>query len=292
MYVNFLFHRCEKYSYLCTRFGGGQPRVISVSCVTHRRVIAVCVSERPAVGVRDLEGRPCGRSKVARNRVLTQKPTIMKGNIIAYHGKNKLGNYIHYIRGGVQMARAYPEFVSNPKTERQLGVRAKFAAVSRLARPLSPVLAIGFAHLVDANHSGRNIFFKRNYGAVTINASTGAVTINYDELEISSGNLIGVNFGSPDFATAGKVVVPITDGNTGVIGARPTDKVMLAAYNPTFGRIAMSTELFTRDQNEVQVTLPHAWSGTEVELYAFVTRDGGTADDTSTSMWLGSGTVA
>ena len=58
MYVNFLFHRCEKYSYICTRFGGGQPRVNSMSCVTHRRVIAVCVSECPAVGVRDLEGRP------------------------------------------------------------------------------------------------------------------------------------------------------------------------------------------------------------------------------------------
>ena len=216
----------------------------------------------------------------------------MKGNIIAYHGKNKLGNYIHYIRGGVQMARAYPEFVSNPKTERQLGVRAKFAAVSRLARPLSPVLAIGFAHLIDANHSGRNIFFKRNYGAVTINASTGAVTINYDELEIASGNLIGVIFGSPDFATAGKVTVPITNGQADIIGAKPTDKVVLAAYNPTFGRMVISPSTYTRDQNEVVVEVPQGWSGTEVQLYAFVTRDGGTADDTSTSMWLGSGTLA
>lgn len=187
---------------------------------------------------------------------------------------------------------AYQKNVHNPNTRRQQVTRAAMRTLGKLGHAFLKVLRVGYKYAASRSTEVGE-FIKSNFAAVTVNVSTGAVTINYDELMVAKGNKTNPVFGTPDYSTAGKIVVPITDGMVDEDNPQ-NDMVMLLAYNPTFGKIAVSNDNETRGSSEVQVKYPAAWTGTEVQLYAYVRADVDASKPfaCSDSLWLGSGTCA
>lgn len=216
----------------------------------------------------------------------------MKGNVIAYTGTGKVGNQVGYVRGGVQMFRAYQGTVDNPKSTKQSVARLKLGAISSVGMAMSRAIKLGYKAYSNTRVSARNIFFTKNYRRVSVNPSTMAVTVNFDELSISNGHLPGATFGSLDFSTSGKVIVPVTDGGVDLPDAKTTDKLVVVVYNPAFQQSAMSSMLEARDAAEVQVEVPAMWQGCEVHVYAFVNRDEGDDKQSSYTQYLGSGTLS
>ncbi len=215
----------------------------------------------------------------------------MKGNIIVITGRNKMGNYVYYKRGGVQMARAYQPDVRNPKTAQQSKARAKFSTLSRLSMGFAKIVDLGFKAQSDTRVSARNLFTKANKDNIMVSAS-GAVQVAYDELVLSKGTLPTVLTGALDWATAGKIVAPITDGQEGIPGAMATDNVILYAYCPDLQMGMMSDGVETRTSTDVQVKYPASWATSTVHVYLIVHRPTPGDVVSSATTYLGSGTAA
>ena len=91
----------------------------------------------------------------------------------------RLGSAVYVIRNGMQIARQYNPSPNNPKSEEQVGQRAKFKLLSQLAEVMAPIIAIPKRPPL----SSRNIFSKINYGAISENG--GTATINLEAVKIT-----------------------------------------------------------------------------------------------------------
>lgn len=216
----------------------------------------------------------------------------MKGNIIFLKGKNKAGNLVFYTRAGQQIARAKAEFVRNPKTSSQLLVRAKFGVLTVLAKALDPALDLGFARLVDALHSSRNFFFRKNYANVT-GTTPDNLEVSYSSLALTEqGDIDAVTPGEANFDTP--LAVKVSIEATNVDGERnlATDKVYVMVYNKTKNLGKLSDGTATRSSSDVDVTVPGYWQGDYVEVYLFCTRGSGRELQASETVYLDEGRIS
>lgn len=217
----------------------------------------------------------------------------MKGNPIANKGVNAAGNHVYYIRGGVQIVRGRPEFVSNPKTEGQVLARKRLAFISAMAKGLDIALDLGYADKVTPLRSSRNFFVKANYGKITGTAE--AIDINYETLQLTSANtdVEIVALGELDTTVPLQVSVVTNDGYSGSPTAEATDKGMIVVYSKTAHRCVVATINNVRTQNTSWAcTVPGNWQGHFIEVYAFVFRGEGKEAIASETLYCGSGRIA
>lgn len=85
----------------------------------------------------------------------------------------RLAGSVYSVRFGEVIERAYNPFVTNPKTQAQVQVRAKFKLLSQLAAVMAPIVAIARQGAV----STRNLFLKENYGAVTYANNKASISL-------------------------------------------------------------------------------------------------------------------
>ena len=218
--------------------------------------------------------------------------TNMKGFMGDQIGK--LGPAVGRRWKGLMVYSAYQKFVHNPKSARQLANRAKFGTLGKMGGGLLKALRYGY-HKDAQKFSSTEVavFLDTNWRRVSVNPTTLAVTVNYDEISLSNGVKNVPIFGQPDFSTSGKVVVPVTDGRIDEDNPA-TDRLMVAVYNPAFEKALYNDLTAMRDASEVQVEVPSAWQGCEVHVYGFAVasataRDVFTVSDTA---YIGSGTLS
>lgn len=217
----------------------------------------------------------------------------MKGNPIANKGINAAGNHVYYIRGGVQIVRGRPEFVSNPKTEAQTLARKRLAFISQMAKGMDIALDLGFADKVTPLRSSRNFFVKANYGKITGTAEN--IEIDYETLQLTSANsdVEILSLGELDTSTPLQLSVTTTDGYSGSPTAKATDKGMLVVYSKTAHRAVTAVINNVRTNDTVWAcTLPGNWQGHFVEVYAIVFRGEGKEAIASETLYCGAGRVA
>lgn len=89
---------------------------------------------------------------------------------------------VYSVVGGQMVAREYQPNVSNPNTQSQVDQRARLKLASQIAAALSPVIAIPKEGL----KSSRNLFIKKNMGAVS--ANDGVAQVTYENLQLTAGN--------------------------------------------------------------------------------------------------------
>ena len=94
----------------------------------------------------------------------------------------KVGGMVFASTGGEVVAREYNPNVSNPNTTKQVDQRAKLKLMSQIAAALAPVIVIPKEGL----KSSRNLFIKKNFGAV--DATAGIAQVTYENLQITTGN--------------------------------------------------------------------------------------------------------
>lgn len=217
----------------------------------------------------------------------------MKGNIIFLKGKNAAGNLVFYTRAGEQIARARPEFVSNPKTENQTLARKRLAFISQMAKGLDTALDLGFADKVNGLQSSRNFFVKANYGKMSGTAED--IQIDYETLQLTSANsdVEIIALGELDTSVPLAISVVTDDGYSGSPTAKATDKGMLVVYSKTARRAMVATVNNVRtDNTSWSVTVPGNWQGHFVEVYAFVFRGEGKDVIASETIYCGTGRIA
>lgn len=217
----------------------------------------------------------------------------MKGNIIFLKGKNAAGNLVFYTRAGEQIARARPEFVSNPKTANQTLARKRLAFISTMAKGLDTALDLGFADKVNGLQSSRNFFVKENYAKMSGTAE--AIAIDYTTLQLTSANsdVEILSLGELDTATPLKVSVATADGYSDSPTAKATDKGMLVVYSMTANRAMVATVNNVRTTSTAwTVTVPGNWQGHFVQVWAFVFRGEGKEAIASKTLYCGQGRIA
>lgn len=94
----------------------------------------------------------------------------------------KVGSMVYSVVGGQMVAREYQPNVSNPNTQSQVDQRARLKLASQVAAALSPVIAIPKEGL----KSSRNLFIKKNMGAIA--ANDGIAQVTYENLQLTTGN--------------------------------------------------------------------------------------------------------
>lgn len=217
----------------------------------------------------------------------------MKGNPIANKGVNAAGNHVYYIRGGVQIVRGRPDFVSNPKTDAQVLARKRLAFISTMAKGMDIALDLGFADKVTPLRSSRNFFVKANYEKITGTAEN--IEIDYETLQLTSANtdVEIVALGELDTSVPLTLSVPTDDGYSDSPTAKATDKGMIVVYSKTAHRAMTAVINNVRTQNTSwSIRVPGNWQGHFVEVYAFVFRGEGKEAIASETLYCGSGRVA
>lgn len=196
----------------------------------------------------------------------------MSKNFKGYMGDQigKLGTAVGRRWKGKMVYSAYQGKVSNPNTEAQQLVRARFAVLGKMASAFLSTLQLGLKRwAVRLRLTEGDVFVKTNYAAVE-GESADALTVGYDQLAVAQGPLTGVQFGSAVFTTPLTPTVPIAEGNVGVDGAKSDDKVYLVAYSPDKQKAVRSTTPVSRSDANATVSVPASWQGLKVHLYGFV----------------------
>lgn len=203
---------------------------------------------------------------------------------------------------GVQMYSAHTDAVKNPRSEKQIAHRARFAEAIKLSKAMKGVVKIGFKQTASKQKliSPSNIFVKENKPKISYNKTTGETSVDYEHIVISEGEAPFVLFSGVTFPEALKVTASF-NGCNDTPGALADDSVYIAVYSPTLSKCM--TGIGKRSDGSVTVTLPSIWAGETVYVWGFVKTsveeevnidDYGITlhpNDCSNSFYIGTGTV-
>lgn len=173
---------------------------------------------------------------------------------------------------GINYVWVIPGSVANPKTDKQLTQRQKFAVTMHFLQPLSEFLKTGFkAYAVKM--SGINAAMEYNIK----NALTGTypnIAIDYPNALVARGNPASALNQVASSTVAGTVKFD-WDDNSGEIGTDTADKTLLVVYNPSKNQAVTVDQLTERGDATQTVTVPASFSGALVQCYmAFISADG------------------
>lgn len=184
--------------------------------------------------------------------------------------KNKLGNAVGRRWRNLNVLAVYRGTISNPRTTAQQKQRARFKTLSELARTFAPVVNISMNQSsAGTKRFPRALFMHLNNGAVTA-TSPSSVTIAYNKLQLSDGNMMCAAFGAANFSTPNSVRVDFDATN--IESAYPNVDLMslyarVIVYCPQAGYyVANGDDL---SASGVTVTVPTNWNGLTVQVYAF-----------------------
>lgn len=187
------------------------------------------------------------------------------GILGAFSGK--VGNVVGSTWNGVSYMRAVPTNVKDPKTPKQLAQRQRFGLVTSFMRKFKPIVTIGFK-----NGAGNMNPLNRASSYNIRNAVGGEYPdqqIEFDQLVLARGDLSKVD--DPQAAADGPGEISFSWGdNSGEGSALPDDKVVVTIYNPERDSVIYHTDLATREDESLTLTLPESFQGSEVETYLFV----------------------
>lgn len=210
---------------------------------------------------------------------------ISQGILGGFSGK--VGNVIGGNWKGIDYMRVKPASVANPQTAGQVDQRTRFSTVLGFLQPLRGFLKVGFR-----NYAIKMTEFNSAMSYNVQNAVIGDYpdfVIDFDAALISRGGLTAALNPTAGSDLAGSVqfnwVDNSVDGN-----ARPTDRAMVLAYNPTRNEAVYVTDGSVRSAGAHTLTVPNQYSGDTVHAFiAFISEDG---KEVSNSRYIGSVEVA
>lgn len=201
--------------------------------------------------------------------------------------RNKAGGVVWFKWNALQVFREYISQVSNPRTDKQQIVRARFKGCMRIARMVRRALNTAM-HSICRSMSTTVYGWcvQKNWEAVSA-SSPDDVTINWTEVVISEGNCDGVSFGTIDWgATEHLTITANFSGNLSATNSAD-DEVYILAIVPEINKALMSSPA-VRSTGEVSLTCPADWNGMQVHLYGFVvSKDEPTMGNPSDSVYIG-----
>ena len=202
----------------------------------------------------------------------------------------KVGNVVGSSWKGINYLRALPSHVTNPRTPAQRTTRLKMEIVIKFLKTCTAFIRFGFSAFA-VRMSAFNAATSYNLSNA-VKGELPDVELDFPQLQVSRGNLQGVNIAELEMNEAGKVVFTWTD-NSGEGNALGSDQAMLLAYNPAKNSSVYALSAATRSEQTAELDLPANYLGDEIHCYiAFSSAErlsGSQAKDgTSNSMYVGS----
>lgn len=188
--------------------------------------------------------------------------TYNKGILGAFSGK--VGPVVGASWRGIDVLRSTPKKTSREPTENQLAQREKFKAVTRFITPLKMVTSRYFG--TDSGEQSRANRAVGYHLREAVVYEAGAGKIIYTKVLISRGDLMGLQ--APTVVSEADQVVQFTwEDNSGQATAKPTDKLVVVAFDPASGLSALFLDAGTRGARTGQVTLPAHFQGAQVQCW-------------------------
>ena len=214
---------------------------------------------------------------------------IIKKSNFAFKGRLGLntGSIVH----GVNILKALPASVRNPRTSAQMDNRERFKVLAQLAASFLAPSKIGLK--TKAKSYGPLVtvfdaFIKANQGAVSVMG--GEAEVDYGSLKCSVGSLPQAGFGNASFAEPGRVSVTYST-SADMPGADAQDKEYLFIYQPDTKQGILSAPAL-RTTGSLEVRVPSTWTGLTVHVFAFGVGDGrDNKGKHSDSCYIGTGII-
>ncbi|RZK36337.1 MAG: hypothetical protein EOO90_27510 [Pedobacter sp.] len=145
----------------------------------------------------------------------------------------KVGSVVGYLRYGKWIIRGLPKKNKRKRkpTEKELVSRAGFSAVQNFLCPLLPFIRVGFNLEAKSKNMSAHNAAKSN---IMLSALSGQGEINYSKVNLSIGNLLGVEAPGVETDDSGLHVSWFNNENDP--GAGYNDQVMIAVYSEELHR--------------------------------------------------------
>lgn len=210
--------------------------------------------------------------------------TIKQGILGGFSGK--VGTVIGGSWKGIQYMRSLATNVKNPRTEKQMSQRSKFAITLEFLKPITPYVRVGFK-----NYANKQTAFNAGMSYNVANAISGDYpdfSFDFSKALVSRGSLTPAENGAVAVTTE---KVTITWNDNSLIGnASATDLAMPLIINSDKGEAVFSTASAPRSAATTELNIPADWIGDNVHAYlAFASEDG---KNISNSIYLGQDTIA
>lgn len=182
--------------------------------------------------------------------------------------RNKAGGVVWFKWNALQVFREYVAQISNPRTDKQQIVRARFKECMRIARMARRALNVAM-HSICRSMSTTVYGWcvKKNWEAVSA-SSPDNVTINWAVIKVSEGNCDEVTWGAVDWGAEEHLTIAATfAGNVGQTNDAD-DEVYILAVVPELNQSLLSSPT-VRSAGEITLTCPAGWNGLTVHLYGF-----------------------
>jgi len=188
--------------------------------------------------------------------------TYNKGILGAFSGK--VGPVVGASWRGIEVLRSAPKKTSREPTENQLAQREKFKTVTKFITPLKIVTSRYFGS--DSGEQSRANRAMGYHLKEAVAYEDGVAKMIYTKVLISKGDLMGLQAPTVN-AVANQVLQLAWEDNSGQATAKPTDKLVVVAFNPESGLSAIFLDAGTRADRTANVTLPSHFQGSQAQCW-------------------------
>lgn len=198
-----------------------------------------------------------------------------KGILGSFSGK--VGNVVGSSWRGISYMRSLPSSVRNPRTDKQLKQRNKFAMVGKFLKTITPVVRVGFKNVATATNSAYSAAMSYNIHNA-VKGEYPVIEMDFERVSIAKGSLYPAN---NVLVRAEGASLEFSWDATLQNNTSTEDRVMVVAFNPLKEESVYDLNLATRADGTGLLELPSAWKGDAVETFvAFVSEDGAQASET------------
>lgn len=192
------------------------------------------------------------------------------------HGNwsGKVGNVVGRMRNNRTILAIYQPEVANPQTPAQMANRARFSLVSNFISVVLSAVKIGFNELKGLG-SAFSAAVKENFTDL-VTGSYPSLTLDAAKAVVSKGTLDNA-YAMSATVDAGEVEVTWSD-NSGIGNALATDNVNIVIYNEDLNQAVFDLKSLLRETRTASISLPSAWDGDKIYIYAFASRSGMVSD--------------
>lgn len=207
--------------------------------------------------------------------------------------KNKVGNAVGRVWNTIPVMSQWIPEISNPRTDKQQLVRARFKATGKLAKSFGSVLKVSMKPYNKTRRTTQYaLFTELNWESVSATSPTDVI-INYSELIVSYGQTCPLNTTDLDLGTVSHLTVKFSfDNFSSMEGFSSADRVYPVILCPELNSALLGTAALAT-AGSVEMEVPTGWDGMRVYVYAFIICDGeGVPHLPTSSVYVGNGEIA
>ena len=190
--------------------------------------------------------------------------------------KKSMGNFTTYSYHGMNIVRLKPFHPKDPKTEKQLNMRARMSGIAEMYRKFRGIIALGFPER-DERKSPQNMFVSANFRTTFVMEDTMPV-ISYPLMLLAKGSLPKLTIPEA-FIDAGGIAIHYDAG-----ALRPdvtaTDEIIACAALTTGELLIVRQFIGSESIGTIQLKYPSLQAEQVACCYVFVrSQDGKKASD-------------